>query len=148
MDMDRECAEKRCDHNATTRNVGRRILSKRESELDDDRVAVSRKMVGRVIGASENNRKSGMWNCESDGARNIGNSSVEACSSSVLKSSLVQSFAKFGGNWTTTSLFISRKPKRLDRTPKDRLPYECRAWSPNNFDLLYIPNRWKLSELW
>jgi hypothetical protein len=80
MDMDRECADKHCDRNATTRNVGRRILSKRESELDNDRVAVSRKMVGRVIGASENNRKSSVQNCESDRARNIGNSSVEACS--------------------------------------------------------------------
>jgi hypothetical protein len=75
MDMDRERADKHCDRDATTRNVGRRILSERESELDDDRVAVSRDMVGRVIGASENNRKSGVWNCESDGARNIGNSS-------------------------------------------------------------------------
>jgi hypothetical protein len=41
---------------------------------------VSRKVVGRVVGASENNRKSGVRNCESDRARNIGNSSVEACS--------------------------------------------------------------------
>jgi hypothetical protein len=78
--MDREGANKHCDRDATTRNVSRRILSECESELDNDGVAVSRKMVGRVIGASENNRKLGVWNCESDGARNIGNSSVEACS--------------------------------------------------------------------
>jgi hypothetical protein len=80
MDVDRERADKHCDRDATTRNVGRRLLSERESELDNDRVAVSRKLVGRIIDASENNRKSGMRNCESDRARNIGNSSVEACS--------------------------------------------------------------------
>ena len=56
--MDRECADKHCDRDATTRNVGRRILGERESELDNDGVAVSRKMVGRVIGALENNRES------------------------------------------------------------------------------------------
>jgi hypothetical protein len=80
MDMDRERADKHCDCDATTRNVGQRILSERESELDNDGVAVSRKIVGRVIGASENNRKLGVQNCESDRVRNIGNSSVEACS--------------------------------------------------------------------
>ena len=58
MDMDRECADKHCDHDATTRNVGRRILSERELELGNSGVAVSRKMVGRVVGASENNRES------------------------------------------------------------------------------------------
>src|ERR1700709_1591927 len=58
MDMDRECADKHCDRDATTRNVGRRILSERESELGNSGVAVSRKMVGRVVGASENNRES------------------------------------------------------------------------------------------
>src|ERR1700710_3084834 len=57
MDMDRECADKHCDRDATTRNVGRRILGEHESELDNDGVAVSRKMVGRVVGASENNRE-------------------------------------------------------------------------------------------
>ena len=56
--MDRECADKHCDRDVTTRNVGRRILSERESELGNSRVAVSRKMVGRVVGASENNRES------------------------------------------------------------------------------------------
>ena len=56
--MDRECADKHCDRDATTRNVGRRILSERESELGNSGVAVSRKMVGRVVGASENNRES------------------------------------------------------------------------------------------
>ena len=58
MDMDRECADKHCDRDTTTRNVGRRILSERESELDNDGVAVSRRMVGRVVGASGNNRES------------------------------------------------------------------------------------------
>ena len=56
--MDRECADKHCDRDATTRNVGRQILSECESELDNSGVAVSRKMVGRVVGASENNRES------------------------------------------------------------------------------------------
>ena len=56
--MDRERADKHCDRNATMRNVGRRILSECELELDDSGVAVSRKMVGRVIGASEINRES------------------------------------------------------------------------------------------
>ena len=56
--MDRDRADKHCDRDATTRNVGRRILSEHESELDYSGVAVSRKMVGRVIGVSGNNRKS------------------------------------------------------------------------------------------
>ena len=63
--MDRECADKHCDRDATTRNVGRRILSERESELGNSGVAVSRKMVGRVVGASENNRESVAWYCDS-----------------------------------------------------------------------------------
>ena len=55
---------------------------------------------------------------------------------SVWKSSPVQSFAEFGGNWTATSLFISRKPKRLDRTAKDRLQPVLRATGcPMNVEL-------------
>ena len=62
--MDRDRADKHCDRDMTTRNVGRRILSERESELGNSGVAVSRKMVGRVVGASENNRESvGCWTC-------------------------------------------------------------------------------------
>jgi hypothetical protein len=55
---------------------------------------------------------------------------------SVWKSSLVQSFAKFRGNWTATGLFISRKPKRLDRTAKDRLqPVLHATGCPMNVEL-------------
>ena len=40
------------------------------------------------------------------------------------------------------------KEPKLTKESSDLLMYECRAWSPDNFDLLYIPNGWKLSELW